>query len=324
MAYDIVVGDLSVRSLDATPLALGLFRSGEDDWGLGPHLLALDVRRDEFVRLPIDPSSHGEMLALAHDGRHLLVHGPNPEPHTRFGVGMYTLATGDLRFFDEGPDGSDFLASMSPDGRHVAALVLTNNPDHAPVWEDDPHSCLAAVSLIEVATGHRRRIWTGPPGGWGAESAIRWSPDGALIAVTYAKWFDEREDLYDATAIIEPDGTPIRNVEDSMIPQSNGAWLTNTELLIVDTYWETDTSENLSVIDVRTGARRTVGGTSVVLINAVLSDRVIKTDTSKSSGHHLTSYRLDGTDPQPFITLPDYTNSFDIAPTLIPATWTNP
>ena len=315
MVYDIVLDDLPVRSLESTPVALGLSRWGEGRY-LGPAVLALDAEHDEFVRLPLDPSRHGEMLALAHDGRHLLVRGPTDDIRTRFVVGIYTLGTGDLRFYDDGPDGADYVASLSPDGRDIATLVCADNEDHVATWTDDPYSSLAAVSLIDVSTGDRRRIWTGPAGGWGAESTIRWSPDGAHIAVNYLKWIDEIDDSDDATVVIERDGTLVDHIADSMIPQSNGAWLDDTELAIIDTH--SDTTENLSVVDVRTGSRRTVGGVRS-LINAVLDDRLIMIDTSVTDRYRLASYRFDGTDEQPFITVPPRLHLFDIAPMLLAA-----
>jgi hypothetical protein len=153
--YEFALDDLPVRPVDVGRLIIQTYVQLDGD--IGSVLLVLDADRDEFVRLPLDPLELDGIQALGHDGRHLLLNGRGGTPMSGR-VGLYTLASGDRRWFARGPDGSDHVASLSPTGRHIAALNFTDYPES--IWDDDPEP--VAIGMIDLASGERHRVWTGP------------------------------------------------------------------------------------------------------------------------------------------------------------------
>ena len=139
--YEFAFDDLPVRRMDVGRLCIQAYV--QLDGAFGRVLLVLDADRDEFVRLPLDPHEHHGIQALGHDGRPLVLNGRRGTPMSGR-VGLYTLTSGELRWFASGPDGSDHVASLSPTGRRIAALNFADYPDST--WDDDPEP--VAIGMI--------------------------------------------------------------------------------------------------------------------------------------------------------------------------------
>jgi hypothetical protein len=227
--------------------------------------------------------------------------GPDRTSH----IGLYTFADGQLRWIGHGPDGVDYAAGVSPDGRRIAALCSADNP--APTWTDDAGNVV--ISLIDVSTGHRQRIWSGPVGRSFAEDAVSWSPDGARIAMTYGRRDDDSGEFWHATVVVDPSGRELGHF-DGFSPQSNGAWINERELLVTGSL----ENDHLAIIDVETGIRRVVEGYNPL---AAIGDRLLApTEGGTGIPLHLSLYTLAGADPQPFIAtdIRAFYFRFDIAP----------
>lgn len=141
--------------------------------------------------------------------------------------------------------------------------------------------------------GTRQRIWNGPIGTSCAEDAVSWSPDGALIAVTYGRWDDDSQEFWHATVVVDPSGRELGHF-DGFSPQSNGAWINERELLVTGSL----DNNYLTIVDVETGARRVVEGYNPL---AAIGDRLVAPTEGGTGPLHLSLYNLDGTDPQAFI-----------------------
>ena len=307
--YEFALDHLPVGRVDVARLSIQTH--GQLGGEIGSVMLVLDAGRDEFMRLPLDPLEHGSIHALGHDGRHLLLKGRGGTPRAGR-VGLYALASGDPRWFGAGPDGSDHLASLSPDGRHIAALNFVANPEFT--WDDDPEP--VAIGMIDTVTGGRHRAWTGPRGGWGAESAVRWSPDGAFIALSFDQWMPERADVYGTTVVLDRAANVHGHFVDYTSPDSNGAWLDERRLLLAgggDDF-------ALRTVDVTTGDQHSLGPARMIPLAAVGDRIVMHVLGTLGDPARLETTALDGSDPQPFITIHDaqYIFGFD----LVPSMWT--
>jgi hypothetical protein len=318
--YDVVLDHLPVRLVPLAGVCLQLLlRQGQR---FGSAMLVLDAVRDEIVRLPSDPFDQVDLLSLAHDGRRLLVRGRTDRDGN--GLRLYPEASGQHQSFDEGPDGPDIVAALSPDGRHIATLCVAADP--AASWIDAP-GC-AVVSLIDTSTGHRRRVWSGAmDGAWSAESTVSWSPDSNLIAVTYLQWMTGRDDRTDdywwATAVVDPAGTLVRHV-DGAIPPSNGAWRGDRELLIDDE----GSGLPPAVLDVHTGTRRAVTQPDGIPFAVIGDYAVVPDQHARGDMTGLMLCELWGNGRQPFMTVrtPGTVATivqFDVAPSATPHLLTN-
>ncbi len=304
-SYEFAVEALPQRQVPRARLLLGLGLVGEK------HVVVLDADSGEFVRVPGMPRGDDwSLLALAPDGSQLLLLCQRG-PRRWDGLCLHTLATGRQQWFDALADGQDYLAALSPDGHSIATLSTDDDPLHP----DDLYG-LAIVSVIDVATGHRRRLWAGP-GSWSAESAVSWSPDGQLVAVTYLQPPNEELDREEecGTVVIDPNGNMIGYYDLADIPSApNGAWTSDRDLMMYLPD-EEGNEMRLQIINVREGTRRDLGSPDIVP-RAIIGNRLIADRSDGPRGYsRLISMDLDGTHRQPFITIRPHSVilPFDIA-----------
>ncbi|WP_440068101.1 hypothetical protein [Streptosporangium sp. OZ121] len=188
-------------------------------------LVALDADRHEFVRLP-EPPAGTIIRSLSHDGAHLLL-----AKRSGSGVGVRVLGGGEPRWFDS-PDPDyehDRHAMSSPDGTTIAVLGDDDG--------DEPGN--AVVSLLDPASGARRRLWSAV-GAASWECGLCWSPDGRLLAVTYMIWDDERDDDALSTVVLDPaTGQVLASYPITTIASATYAtWANDHELLYRHEYGE--------------------------------------------------------------------------------------
>ena len=155
--------------------------------------------------------------------------------------------------------------------------------------------------MIDVAASERHRAWVGPRGGWGTESAITRSPDGALIALAFNQWLEEREDTYWATVGIDTAGNIHGHFLDDTIPRPNSAWLDERRLLLSG---GRDTWKH-RIVDVITGTQHIVGPADQIPM-AVISDRIVVHALGTAGDPaRLVTTAFDGSNSRPFITIRD-------------------
>jgi len=271
-----------------------------------------DAEHGEFVRVPGTPDGYWRLLALAADGRQLLLHarhGAPPYPNMTWldGLCLFDLASGGQRWFSAMADGRDRVGALSPDGATIATLSTLPDPAHP----GDMDTSLAAVGLTDVATGRRRRVWA-TPAGWSAESCISWSPDGQMLAVTYTVWVEERQDGYCESAVIDLSGRVRWQQLDAMIPSaSNGAWLSDRHLVVL---LDGEERRELLVVDVSAGTRRVVCADGISGPVAAFGDRIIRgrSELLDEDGWLMAS-DFDLSNARPFITVPRPTRPVDVS-----------
>nr|WP_062337166.1 hypothetical protein [Herbidospora sakaeratensis] len=142
-----------------------------------------------LVQVP-EPPDGARIRALSADGTLLLLVTVSGD-----GVGVQELATGTVRWFGN-PDPEfehDRHTAPSPDGAVIAVLG----------HDDGDEVARAVVSLLDPATGERRRLWSAV-GAAGFECGVCWSPDGALLAVTYLVWDADTGDDALSTVVLDP------------------------------------------------------------------------------------------------------------------------
>lgn len=243
----------------------------------------------EFVLLAAQPEGTS-MRGLSHDGTLVLLTSA-----TGNGVGVRVLATGETRWFD-GPDPEfehDRHAACSPDGTAVAVLS----------GDDGAEPNLAVVSLLDPATGERRRLWSAV-GAASFECGLCWSPDGGLLAVTYLTWDEENDDDALSTAVVDTaTGREVASYPIATIASATSAtWASGRELLYREEY---DDLNRRFVADPRAGTVRatpeltgrvwgTVGGRHL----QELADH--EDPTAEASEFYTTD--LDGGNPRPWFT----------------------
>jgi hypothetical protein len=288
--YDIVPDELDERAVGRARLVVGVWV------GLLYRVVALDADRGDLVRLPIPDSERWEALALAPDGRHLLATARDAG-----GLLWYRIASGEQRLLpaDRSIGEIDHLAVISADGQHAATLSVRQDPD-----DRRPEHSLATLNTVDIATGQRRQLWH-TPGGWSSESGIGCSPDGQRIAATYLTMQEEI-----GTVVVDMDGRLIEHIDGVMIsPSGNGAWLNNHHLRCLPEYTETFGTDNAVILDI--GHRRHQPTDARIVAHTRIGDRLIHASTHISPtgviGTRLTSTRLDGTHPHPFIAIRDAT-----------------
>ncbi|MFF5243861.1 TolB family protein [Streptosporangium sp. NPDC000095] len=203
----------------------------------GDRSVVLDADRNEFARLP--ELADGTVVgSLSHDGTHLIL-----VARSGSGVGVRALGGGEPRWFD-GPDPEyehDRHATSSPDGTTIAVLSGDDG--------DEPGT--AVVSLLDPASGARRRLWSAV-GAASWECGLCWSPDGRLLAVTYMIWDDERDDDALSTVVLDPaTGQVLASYPIATIAAATYAtWANDHELLYRHEY---DDVNRRFVADPRTG-----------------------------------------------------------------------
>ncbi|GAB3599358.1 hypothetical protein GCM10027586_01760 [Kineococcus gypseus] len=70
--------------------------------------------------------------------------------------------------------------ALSPDGSTVALLCTPSRPGEDGEWTSD-----VTLVLVPVGGGPAREVWRTPDAGWSAETAVQWSADAHLMAVTW-------------------------------------------------------------------------------------------------------------------------------------------
>lgn len=255
----------------------------------GAQIVVVDADTEELALVPGLPADQWEQLALAGDGTRLLVRT------WQRGLCLYTLATGQQRWYT-GDDGSDFVAALSPDGRTIATLCLPEDPT-APV----PDTSLSALNLVDISTGRRQRLWA-TRGAWSMESAVSWSPDGQMIALTHTVPVPELGGQHNwNTTVVDLTGAVVWQCLDAAIPPaSNGAWVGDRELA----FTLDDMDAVLAVVDVRDGTRRVIGRAPSIPY-AVVGERVLRNvryDLGQPGDWVVSVTDLDGDDARPFLT----------------------
>jgi Tol biopolymer transport system component len=231
--YEVDLDVLPARPVRRARMLLDLFDRGRH------RVVVLDADTGEWV-LPPGVQGSGRPPALSPDGTAvaLLV---GPYPHR---LVWCTLQTGQRRELPRSRGVFDHAVAVSPDGRALA--TNSTGPDHSDL------DSVAAIDLVDLAGGQRRRLWQ-ESGGWVNESAVAFSPDGALLAVTY---YDADGEW--ATAVVDSAGAVVRRYPDTYLPRSaNTAWTAGGHLLF------TDGEGSVVLADVRAGTIRNLGERSV-------------------------------------------------------------
>jgi hypothetical protein len=227
--YELNPTTLPARSLPSTDRLFRLLGHGDESY-----LVVRYPATDSFVSLP-SAAAAGRRGALSPSGDRVLMTRRSDAPR-QDGFVAYTLASGEIHWYEAPGSGEDRAVAMSPVSDVVASIATVRDG--------------VAVDLTQLAGPDRRRLWSSP-GGWSAETTIAWSPDGTLISATYLE-DDEDEDW--VSVVLDLDGTVITHLPATVtLPSSNGSWYSDRELFCVDS----DT--RLSIMDVGAGTRTTAG-----------------------------------------------------------------
>jgi hypothetical protein len=279
-ASTVTVDALPSRPVQRADLLLAL-RVGAPDLTV----VVRDADTGEFAAvpgLPADPDMRP--LAVAPAGDRVLLLAEH-DGNRYGGLCLHTLASGEQRWLSARAEGQAWLAGISPDGRTLATLTTGHD------W--------AAVDVIGIATGRRRRLASVPDAGYSAESCVCWSPDGQLIAVTYlaAETADADEDV--ATIVVRTDGTVLAHHQFlGVLSGSNGAWATERTLVCQD-----PAQGDLSLLDVEGNTTRSLGPVNPPPL-ALLDGRLVqKLPWAQGAPTRLVTLALDGGDQQPFLTI---------------------
>lgn len=283
-SHEVNLGEIETMNLDATPFVVAMWATNLST------VLAVDPRRNEFVRLPLMHDGSRRVLGLSPDGRQMLILSGS-ERRQRC-VGLEELATGTHRWLDQAQGGVyDGVAAMSPDGKIIAVLSTQLDPA-------DADASFAIISLVDVTSGERRRLWRAT-GSWSAETAIGWSPDQQYLAATYYDTLPGTDEQW-ITVVVDLDGTERHRIEfAAMAPPSNEAWLGSHELLYVDN--EDWTLTSLSTLE---GNRRKQLNPAPGIPIARIRDRLVWHHwRTAEEGAGLETTQLDGNDVRQLMTV---------------------
>jgi dipeptidyl aminopeptidase/acylaminoacyl peptidase len=290
--YEVVIDELPVRWVERADLALALSRSVDNR-----HVVVRAADDNEFVRLPWPlpaPDDSWNWFGLSPDGRYLVAGSRQMS-----GLCWCELATGQMRQVGRRTRRGewDFTAVVAPDSRHIATLSALPDPDDP----DGTWPIQVSVNVVDVATGRRRSLWQRPGGLIGY---IGWSPDQRMIAATYLR--DDYDDEFNTeiitTIVVDTDGTVIGHYPNLQVSSSQGAWLDNHQLLAVPQTPDEYGTYDRILLHVYTGTHRPVGPR----MNAIarVADRLIYMPGDDGrTPTHLASMNIDGTDPQPYMTI---------------------
>ena len=259
-------GATIMRPVDIQPTTVPLRRVSGADFALSGRTGAMnwfivhEPASGRFARYSL-PSVSGdpiEFLSLSKSGRQALFAAMDAGPQRR--LVLLNLDSGVYRWFDTDPDtyGAGALGTLSPDGRAIGTVTVVTDPAHS----SDEDSSLVAVGVIDVATGTYRRLWvTNATAGWGDGSGVAWSPDGQEIAATYLSADPSLPDSDFATVIVSTDGHQLASprIGTFIVPTSNAAWLSPTQLVLGST-----ASDEGTIVDLATGGHRDVATSQVL------------------------------------------------------------
>ncbi|NEA54274.1 hypothetical protein G3I60_08945 [Streptomyces sp. SID13666] len=289
--WELSMDGLEVRRIERA----GLLLQAETPDNGRRTVIVQDADSGSFVRVPCTPTdARTDAIALSRDGRRMAYLSSTASGHGRELLVVHLLADGTEARFDAETDGSDLRAGFSPDGRSLA--VLSADQDRGP--DDRFEADLLIVSLIDLVTGDRRRLWSGP-GLAPAERAISWSPDGHFIAIVHL-------DVDETCAITVLDSSTGRLVthftEMEALDSSQGSWFSEQELVMfpedVD-YDETPRAPAL-IVDVVSGTTRRIDQTED------LPDGCIAVGNGRMIGpfppHGIGTAALDGSNPRLLLT----------------------
>jgi dipeptidyl aminopeptidase/acylaminoacyl peptidase len=211
-------------------------------------LLVVDLRHPAAARPLLPAEGPGEVIAaFSPSGTRLAIYRLRGASWT---LGVVTLATGEVRWFDVTPAGSDFGRTLQ--WRSDTELLLIDAPDRRPPW---------GVRLGRLAADVLPARWAAGAAGAGAQSvagsgAYRDRRDHAaprrLLSLDVLTGHTEvlsRGDLTDLE--LSPDGRRVALMEagEDLQPRADGpaqgVWGLATQ------------SQHVSVLDLTTGARRT-------------------------------------------------------------------
>jgi dipeptidyl aminopeptidase/acylaminoacyl peptidase len=229
--YTIDLDTLPVRPVRCVRVLLDVVDRGQE------RVMVLDADTGNWV-LPPALQGADRPAALAPDGTAVVLRRVWPHEPS---LVWYALETDQRRELPRTRRVYDHKAAVSPDGRTVA----TNSTGPDPGDFDG----VAAVDLVDVGGGQRRRLWQ-EPGGMVNESAVSFSPDGSMLAVTYNDADDEW-----ATVVVDRTGSVVQRYPDAYLPLSaNSAWTPTGHLLYTD-----DGNGTVVLADVRGGMRSELG-----------------------------------------------------------------
>jgi dipeptidyl aminopeptidase/acylaminoacyl peptidase len=271
-----------------------------------------DANDGAFVTVPCERAGWlTQPVALSRDGRRvacLLQSFTGPGGY----LSVYTLADGSEVRFDPGADGEDVYAAFSPDGRAMAVLSAAEVRGS----DDEIVADRLIVGVIDLVTGNRRRLWSGP-GLAPAERTIGWSPDGRFLVAAHAD-LDEQP----AVTVLDAAGGHLVNefTERDVLACPQGAWFSDRELVMFPEYVDYDATPLVPtlVVDVVTGEVRRPAGTGDLPYGCwgLADGRMI----GSFSPHTIGAAALDGSDARVLLTYPQSTQVrvIDIAPAAAP------
>jgi DNA-binding SARP family transcriptional activator len=224
------VGIWVLDSATAKGRLVGVRLDSNEPWEGGAPIEAVDLDSTTFPHMP------GEMTAPMFRG---------PDGHSWWGNGKYTdvgdegiyLDASGVRYLPLRSPGDDGIASLSPDGRQIAAVTARYDTvtDH--------------LQVIRTATtgGPIQRLTNNPE----YDRVALWRPDGTQIA-TQRHYY--RKKSPDQACIVDVDGTHERCLDENLSQTLLKGWLDERHLLIESL---TGPSE---ILDVETGHTETVPG----------------------------------------------------------------
>jgi hypothetical protein len=213
------VQQLTQRPVGRAALLLG-------SW-LGRECVLLDIDSNDFVLAPEPPAGAEAAIGLSWDGTEILYVGLQE----RFGLAglcRQNLWTGAVHWYRCSPREAVVTGAMSPGGRMIA--MLTSDVTSSAVG--------VRVHVVDLSSGEQRELWSSN-GGFCAESGIRWSPSGTLIAATYVDVLDDDDQEEWATDVFDLTGKVIASYPYCAVPPApNGGWLNGDQLVLFNDFDE--------------------------------------------------------------------------------------
>lgn len=269
-----------------------------------------DADDGTFVKVPCERAgSMIEAVALSRDGRRV-AYFARSFTSAESALYVHTLANGSEARLDPSSDGEDVYAAFSPDGRTLAVLSADDVRD-----PDDFVEGHLVVGVVDLVTGVRRRLWSGP-GLAPAERTIGWSPNGRFLVVTHA----DADELPAVTVLDAADGSLINQfTEREALACPQGAWFSDRELVTFPEYFDgAPPLRPTLVVDVVTGTVHAPGETRDLPYQCwgLANGRII----GSFSPHTIGTAAPDGSNPRTLLSHPPTAGLrlLDIAPHAAP------